>query len=71
MSRPPSLLERLLALVSSCPHMHDRVAGWVADEDASALARLFLTLGEPVSSERIEQLLDEPGPFRPAVRGWT
>ncbi|MBX2802269.1 MAG: hypothetical protein KTR31_31605 [Myxococcales bacterium] len=65
------LLTALVRAARRDPTTRDAVARLVADEDAAALGRLLEALGACATAEELERLLDEPGPFRPSVRGWT
>lgn len=71
MSRTPSLVTRLLTLAAARPALYATLARLVADEDGATLGRLLARLGICVTPQQVEDLLDQPGPFRPAVTGWT
>ena len=66
-----SLLSHLVRIVAGRPTTRAAVARAVVDEDVPALIRLLHRLGLEATEAQIEQLLDEPGPFLPALRGWT
>ena len=65
------LLTSLLRAVVGHPDIREVIARIVADEDTVALSALLQRLGLHPTRDELEDLLDEPGPFRPAVRGWT
>ena len=66
-----TLSQTLATQLAAAPALWSAVARAVADEDASALGQVLSGLGLAVSADAIERLLDHPGPFGPALHGWT
>lgn len=65
----PSVL--LARLASGRPATWAAIARVVAEEDSAGLAEILTAMGLEAAADRVEQLLDEPGPFLPSLTGWT
>ena len=58
-------------LLRARPTAHGDFARAVVDEDVPSLIHQLRALGLGALTDQVGQLLDDPGPFLPALRGWT
>jgi hypothetical protein len=67
----PSASLLLARLVKGHPETRAAIARLVVEEDSTGLAEILTAMGLEAAGIRVEQLLDEPGPFLPSLTGWT